>query len=287
MTVSRCRGSRRALCALSGRIHGSARRAGAPGTRGGPAGRGRCDQEAGPPDGQRLAGQSAGSDGSRTRLPGSSRSARRWKKRSEPWSETGCGSYRPSAGRSLTSFCRRRRILPGRRASPPARSTMGEVRATLEAALADAGARAAVRSGRLTKALAYAGLGEVDLSAALALPADADAGREPGTPAEGAAASPARSRGRSRRWSRTPGPCHGADWSLTGRSARPRPWRRPRQLPMRPQHALETAERQPGRSGRAAPVPAAADPAPGARARSGEGRGRPARARRSAGSARP
>jgi len=59
----------------------------------------------------------------------------------------------------------------GQPASP---ATMGEVRATLEAALADAGARAAVRSGRLTKALAYAGLGEVDLSAAVALPAPDD-----------------------------------------------------------------------------------------------------------------
>jgi len=45
-------------------------------------------------------------------------------------------------------------------------AVLEEVRATLEAALADAGARDAVRSGRLTKALAYAGLGEVDLSAA-------------------------------------------------------------------------------------------------------------------------
>jgi hypothetical protein len=53
---------------------------------------------------------------------------------------------------------------------PASAVTMGEVRATLEAALADAGARAAVQSGRLTKALAYAGLGEVDLSAAVALP---------------------------------------------------------------------------------------------------------------------
>ena len=55
---------------------------------------------------------------------------------------------------------------------PASAATMGEVRATLEAALADAGARAAVQSGRLTKALAYAGLGEVDLSAAVALAAD-------------------------------------------------------------------------------------------------------------------
>ena len=47
-------------------------------------------------------------------------------------------------------------------------AVLEEVRATLEAALADQEAREAVRSGRLTKALAYAGLGEVDLTAALA-----------------------------------------------------------------------------------------------------------------------
>jgi hypothetical protein len=44
-----------------------------------------------------------------------------------------------------------------------------EVQATLEAALADPAAGAAVRSGRLTRALTYAGLGEVDLTAALAV----------------------------------------------------------------------------------------------------------------------
>jgi len=47
-------------------------------------------------------------------------------------------------------------------------AVLEEVRSTLEAALADQGARDAVRSGRLTKALSYAGLGEVDLTAALA-----------------------------------------------------------------------------------------------------------------------
>jgi hypothetical protein len=47
-------------------------------------------------------------------------------------------------------------------------AVLEEVRATLEAALADKDARDAVRAGRLTKALAYAGLGEVDLAAALA-----------------------------------------------------------------------------------------------------------------------
>jgi hypothetical protein len=46
---------------------------------------------------------------------------------------------------------------------------LDEVRATLEAALADAGARDAVRTGQLTRALSYAGIGEVDLAAALAV----------------------------------------------------------------------------------------------------------------------
>lgn len=50
-------------------------------------------------------------------------------------------------------------------------AVLGEVRATLEAALVDPDARVAVRSGQLTRGLAYAGLGEVDLTAALAVPA--------------------------------------------------------------------------------------------------------------------
>jgi hypothetical protein len=66
----------------------------------------------------------------------------------------------------------RAREIASQAGQPASPGTMGEVRATLEAALADAGARAAVQSGRLTKALAYAGLGEVDLSAAVALPWD-------------------------------------------------------------------------------------------------------------------
>ena len=48
-------------------------------------------------------------------------------------------------------------------------AALDEVRATLEAALADAGAREAVQTGQLTRALSYAGLGEVDLAAALAV----------------------------------------------------------------------------------------------------------------------
>jgi hypothetical protein len=61
--------------------------------------------------------------------------------------------------------------IASRDGQPASAVVMGEVRATLEAALADSAARAAVQSGRLTKPLAYAGLGEVDLTAALALPA--------------------------------------------------------------------------------------------------------------------
>jgi hypothetical protein len=79
--------------------------------------------------------------------------------------------------------------LAGQAASAASAAVLGEVRATLEAALADAGARAAVRSGRLTKALAYAGLGEVDLTAALAVVAEPRAGKgsRRGAPAESAA----------------------------------------------------------------------------------------------------
>jgi hypothetical protein len=76
---------------------------------------------------------------------------------------------------------------------PASAATMGEVRGTLEAALVDAGARTAVQSGCLTKALAYAGLGDVDLTAAVALPGhQRPAGREP------AGQAPADSRPRER-----------------------------------------------------------------------------------------
>lgn len=63
------------------------------------------------------------------------------------------------------------RSLAGQAGQPASAAVLDEVRATLEAAVADAAARDAVRTGRLTRALAYAGLGEVDLSAALAVPA--------------------------------------------------------------------------------------------------------------------
>jgi hypothetical protein len=66
----------------------------------------------------------------------------------------------------------------GQPASP---AVLEEVRATLEAAVADNDARDAVRSGRLTRALTYAGLGEVDLTAAAAL-VPASPGERPARP---------------------------------------------------------------------------------------------------------
>lgn len=97
-------------------------------------------------------------------------------------------AQRTLAGSRLRELSARRRqvvteLLPvaatiaresGQPASP---AVLEEVRATLEAALADGDARDAVLSGRLTKGLAYAGLGEVDLSAVAAVPAAA--AREP------------------------------------------------------------------------------------------------------------
>jgi hypothetical protein len=88
-----------------------------------------------------------------------------------------------------------------RAGQPASPAVLEEVRATLEAAVADNDARDAVRSGRLTRALAYAGLGEVDLTAAIALapaspperparaprPGPADEGPAPGPEPDAAA----------------------------------------------------------------------------------------------------
>jgi len=60
----------------------------------------------------------------------------------------------------------------GAQAGRPVSDQVGrEVEATLEAALADPGAADAVRSGRLTVALVYAGFGSVDVADAVAVPA--------------------------------------------------------------------------------------------------------------------
>jgi hypothetical protein len=68
---------------------------------------------------------------------------------------------------------------------PASAAVLGEVRATLEAALADPAAGEAVKSGRLARALAYAGLGEVDLTAAMAGPSAARAAQSRRAPARG------------------------------------------------------------------------------------------------------
>jgi hypothetical protein len=78
---------------------------------------------------------------------------------------------------------------------PASAAVLDEVRVTLEAAVADPAARAAVRSGRLTRALAYAGLGEVDLTAAMAV-VPAGEGRPPGPATPGAGAGAAKPGGR-------------------------------------------------------------------------------------------
>lgn len=49
-------------------------------------------------------------------------------------------------------------------------SALGEVEATLEAALADPASADAIRSGRLVRPLSYAGFGEVDVTGAVAAP---------------------------------------------------------------------------------------------------------------------
>lgn len=74
-------------------------------------------------------------------------------------------------------------------AGAPARSdaALAEVRATLVAALSDEAALDAVRSGALTRALSYSGLGEVDLSDAVGLtPTGVRLQVVPDTPGSGA-----------------------------------------------------------------------------------------------------
>jgi hypothetical protein len=62
---------------------------------------------------------------------------------------------------------------------PVAAAVRDEVASTLEAGLADAGSADAVRTGRLVRALSYAGFGEVDLVDAVAPPSPATTTPEP------------------------------------------------------------------------------------------------------------
>jgi hypothetical protein len=83
---------------------------------------------------------------------------------------------------------------------PASAAVLAEVRSTLEAALADPAAGEAVRSGRLARALTYAGLGEVDLTAALAgPPPSARAAHERGAPARTDTSRPATGRATGQR----------------------------------------------------------------------------------------
>jgi len=66
-----------------------------------------------------------------------------------------------------------------------------EVAATLEAGLSDPASADAVRSGRLVRALSYAGFGGVDLDGAVAAPPRALADEQPGAPDRGPAAEAA------------------------------------------------------------------------------------------------
>lgn len=95
------------------------------------------------------------------------------------------------AGEALRELSGRRRAvlqavvgraveLNGRAVTAPVRA---EVEATLEAALADRTSAEAVRSGRLVRALSYAGFGGVDLADAVALPEQPPRPARPARPA--------------------------------------------------------------------------------------------------------
>jgi hypothetical protein len=111
-------------------------------------------------------------------------------------------AQRELAGERLRELSGRRRqvlaeLLPeagrlaGRAGHAMSAGVLDEVRATLEAAVADAGARAAVQSGRLAKSLTYAGLGEVDPTAALAVTPPARPGKPAARAGRRARAEPA------------------------------------------------------------------------------------------------
>jgi hypothetical protein len=119
------------------------------------------------------------------------------------------------AGDELRSLSRQRHQLIGsliadasRLADRPNEALAREISATLEAALADEGAAAAVRSGRMIKALTSTGFGAVELDGAVALPDELAAfpvtrrlravQAPPGAPARTSAARKARDRAAER-----------------------------------------------------------------------------------------
>ena len=96
------------------------------------------------------------------------------------------GAQRRSLVEAITD---RAVVLAGRTVAPAVRA---EVSGTLEAALADPHTAQAVRSGRLVRALSYAGFGGVDLEGAVAGPAEE-------VPAAGRADAPARRPARAKK----------------------------------------------------------------------------------------
>lgn len=83
----------------------------------------------------------------------------------------------------LSAIGREARRLARELGRPVSDQVADEVEGTLRAALADPTAASAVRSGRLTSSLSYAGFGETDVSGAVALPVTRAAGPAPGGPA--------------------------------------------------------------------------------------------------------
>lgn len=71
----------------------------------------------------------------------------------------------------LSAITRQARLLARELGRPVSDQVAGEVEDTLRAGMADPTAASAVRSGRLTSALSYAGFGETDVAGVVALPA--------------------------------------------------------------------------------------------------------------------
>jgi hypothetical protein len=100
-------------------------------------------------------------------------------------------------GQLTQALVQEARRLAAAAGQPVSEANAREVEATFDAALADPAAADAVRSGRLTKALSYAGFGEVDIGDAVAVPsasperapASAERGRRPDKTKSGDAAS--------------------------------------------------------------------------------------------------
>ncbi len=84
--------------------------------------------------------------------------------------------------RLIAALAQRARELAGESGHAVAEPAVRELEATLEAAVADPGAAAALRSGRLVKPLQAGGFGPVDVSASVALPDSLPP--EPAVPAE-------------------------------------------------------------------------------------------------------